>query len=301
MIPLVTENGLDVWVRGHAEDAQGVIVELVWRLVAASCPKPRERRFPLGDSIGQHGPDGILVTDVDFEPFVPEGRSLWEIGTSLRASQKASSDYSARTDDVPENIRSESTFVFVTPLSAWRDWEYTWKKDDQASWIEEKRNRHEWKDVRIVDGTRLIDWMHQFPTVEIWLAQKIGGLKVEQIEIPEQRWIILKSIGEPPPLTPGVFLAGRDEASAKLGEVFDGTAVRLKLTTHFVHQAVDFVCAYLVSLDEERRVDAAGRCLIISGVDAWNVVCDGSRNLVLIADPDLDLNGDTGTSAHGRK
>lgn len=49
---LVTENQLDEWVRGNSRQAQGIIVELVWRLVAASSPRPHERRFPLGDSIG---------------------------------------------------------------------------------------------------------------------------------------------------------------------------------------------------------------------------------------------------------
>ena len=44
---IIKENQLDEWVRGNAKDAQGVIVELVWRLVAASCPQPKERRFPL--------------------------------------------------------------------------------------------------------------------------------------------------------------------------------------------------------------------------------------------------------------
>jgi hypothetical protein len=72
---LVTENQLDEWVRGNSRDAQGMIVELVWRLVAASCPKPREHRFPLTDSIGQHGPDGVLDVELSFEPFIPEGRS----------------------------------------------------------------------------------------------------------------------------------------------------------------------------------------------------------------------------------
>ena len=72
---LINENQLDAWVRGNARDAQELIVELVWRLVAASCPKPRERRFPLGDSIGQHGPDGVLDVALSFESFVPEGRS----------------------------------------------------------------------------------------------------------------------------------------------------------------------------------------------------------------------------------
>ena len=84
----VTENQLDEWVRGNARDAQGIIVELVWRLVAASSPQPKERRFPLGDSIGQHGPDGFLDVGLAFDPFVPEGFSFWEIGTGSNARQK---------------------------------------------------------------------------------------------------------------------------------------------------------------------------------------------------------------------
>ncbi len=70
---LITENQLDEWVRGNARDAQGVIVELTWRLVAASSARPKERRFPLGDSIGQPGPDGVLDVDYPFDPFVPIG------------------------------------------------------------------------------------------------------------------------------------------------------------------------------------------------------------------------------------
>ena len=93
---LVTENQLDNWVRGNAQIAQGLIVEFVWRLVAAACPNPRERRFPLGDSIGQQGPDGILDTSLGIEPFVPEGRSIWEIGTGQRVHEKATDDYRDR-------------------------------------------------------------------------------------------------------------------------------------------------------------------------------------------------------------
>lgn len=283
--------------RGNARDAQGVIVELVWRLVAASCPKPRERRFPLGDSIGQHGPDGVLEVDLAFEPFVPEGRSYWEIGTGLKARDKATFDYKELTAAVPETVRVETTFVFVTPLSGRRDWEHTWKEDAQAAWLEDRRKRGEWKDVRIIDGTKLIDWVHQFPAVELWLAQKISGVSEGQIEIPEQRWSVVRSIGEPPPLTPDLFLANRTEAIAKLKDIFDGTAMQLKLATHYPDQVVDFVSAYLASLEDESRVDAAGRCLIVSGIESWNTICSCPqwKNLILIADPALDLGGDTGT------
>ena len=119
---IITENQLDQWVRGNHRDAQGVTVELVWRLVAASCPRPKERRFPLGDSIGQPGPDGILAVDLPFEPFVPDGRSIWEIGAGLEAQEKATSDYNARVAATPKAVRYESTFVFVTPLSGRRHW-----------------------------------------------------------------------------------------------------------------------------------------------------------------------------------
>ena len=151
---IITENQLDEWVRGNAREAQGVVVELIWRLVAASSPKPKERRFPLGDSIGQPGPDGVLDTDFGFNPFVPEGRSFWEIGTGIKAGTKATSDYKDLTSATPEEVRSESTFVFVTPLSGRRDWQYTWKEDAQAKWLEKRRRQNDWQDVRVIAHLR---------------------------------------------------------------------------------------------------------------------------------------------------
>lgn len=291
---LVTENQLDEWVRGNARDAQGVVVELVWRLVAAASPRPKERRFPLGDSIGQPGPDGVLNVDFAFDPFVPEGRSFWEIATGVNAGAKATSDYSDLVADTPRDVRPESVFVFVTPLSGRRDWQHTWKEDAQANWLEDRRKRHEWRDVRVIDGTKLIDWLHQFPSVELWLAQEMR-LSVQQIETPEQRWGVLRTIGEPPPLTPRVFLANREAACVRLKEVFVGTAVQLKLDTHFPDQMVDFVCAYVAGMDDDTRIDALGRCLVISGADAWNAMTASRERHVLVADFDLDETGGSGT------
>jgi hypothetical protein len=202
---LVNESQLDNWVRGNARDAQGLIVELVARLVAASVPRPRERRFPLGDSISQHGPDGILDTELGFEPFVPEGRSYWEIGTSHRAGAKATADYNDLVEAIPAPVRTDSTFVFVTPLSGTKSFEYTWKDDAQERWLAERLAIGEWKDVRVIDGTRLIDWVGKFRPIELWLAQRTTRLDASQIEIPEHRWDITKSIGAPPPLVTRLF------------------------------------------------------------------------------------------------
>lgn len=292
---LITENQLDEWVRGNSRTAQGTIVELVWRLVAAAHPRPRERRFPLGDSIGQHGPDGILEVDFSVEPFIPDGRSYWEIGTGVDAGAKATKDYRELTAATPLDERQKSTFVFVTPLSGRRDWEGSWRRDAQLDWLRTRRSRSEWKDVRVLDATRLIDWIHQYPSIELWLARKTLNLVPSQMQTLEQHWEITQSIGEPPPLTPQVFLANRDEAHTKLKAVFDGLTNQLRLETHFPEQIIDFAAAYLAMLDSESRADAAGRTLVISGVDAWNqIVAHYQERHILIATPSLDLNGDVG-------
>ena len=188
---IVTENQLDEWVRGNAREAQGVIVELVWRLVVPSSPRPKDRRFPLGDSIGQPGPDGYLDTDVAFDPFIPEGKSFWEIGTGNDAGAKATSDYLDLTAAVAEPVRHESTFVFVTPLSGRREWHYTWKENAIASWLEDRRQRNDWHDVRVIDGTGLIDWLHHFPAVEQWLAD-LMRIPAQHLQTVEQRWADLE-------------------------------------------------------------------------------------------------------------
>ena len=97
---LITENGLDTWVRGNAKLAQGIIVELIARLVVASSPKPTDRRFPLGDAIGQHGPDGYLDAIIAHDPYVPMGKSYWEIGTGGDSKKKCNDDYLKQQQEI---------------------------------------------------------------------------------------------------------------------------------------------------------------------------------------------------------
>jgi hypothetical protein len=280
----ITENELDNWVDGHAREAQGLIVELILKLVAASSANPRERRFPLGDSIGQHGPDGHLDAIISYEPYIPEGRSFWEIGTGIDAKAKAADDYKSLTEITPESVRKDSTFIFVTPRSGRRDWRHTWKEDGQISWIEEKKQANEWKDVRVIDGTKLVDWVHQFLPIELWLADKIGSLNQNQVETLEKKWELIESFGAPPSLSSALFLANRIDQCSKLSELFNGgNTFRIKLTTHFESEATNFVSAYIASLDEEKKQEALSRAVIVYGEDAWNYLCRNHKNPILVA------------------
>jgi len=298
---LITENQLDEWVRANSRDAEAVIVNLVRRLVAASCPQFKELRFPQGDSVGQPGPDGALDVDFPLSPFVPEGKSIWEIGTGGNPGSKATTDYNERTRTIPPEIRTESTFVFVTPRSGRREWAYTWKQDAQAAWLDERRARGEWRDVRVMDGTRLVEWLTQFPAVDIWLSHVIGGVPPGHVETPEQRWEMLRSIGEPPPLSPRIFLTGRQAACSKLDEVLGRRNLQLRLDTRFPRQMANFVSAYIASRDDDVRMGVLGRCLLVSSIDAWNVLASDYNDHILVADFDVGGEDEVNVLQRARK
>lgn len=286
---LVTESILHEWARSLPRDAQEVVVELVWRLVCASISRPKDRRFPLGDSIGQHWYDGYLDTDFDYQPFIPQGISFWEIGTGIDPHTKATSDYTKVIND-PELTAEEkkaSTFIFVTPMSG-----VIWSGDEQAKWLKKRRDQNIWKDVRILDATKLIDWIRKFPAVEIWLASKISNRNLDNVEIVSERWETLQSIGSPPPLKCNVFCIGRNQAAQKLDEIISNTQAQLQVDCKYPEQVADFVAAYFSSLSKELKEEVVGKTLIITSPDAWKSLVALQEPHILVADFDmLDAEG----------
>ncbi|SKA98415.1 hypothetical protein SAMN02745166_02753 [Prosthecobacter debontii] len=284
---IVNENQLDHWVRANSRIAQGLIVELVWRLVCASCPRPTHRRFPLGDSIGQHGADGELETALGHDPFVPEGKSHWEIGTNNNARQKANDDYGDSTLAVPPEVRKEATFVFVTPLSGLRDWKDTWKQDGIETWINEKKSRNEWMDIRVIDGAQLIDWVFQFPAIGHWLGTSIG-LYLSDFDTAESHWKLLRGFGTPPDLCTELFTVGRANAEAKLRRlILDRNDTELRFDTRFPRHPKDYISAFVAALPDDERLEVQNRVLIFESEQAFKHACSLSERHVLVADFDL--------------
>jgi len=290
----IKENQLDNWVRGNAAIARGAIVDLVARLVYLSCPGASLRRFPLSDSIGQTGSDGELETDSPYEPFIPKGHSIWEIGTSDKARDKASEDYRNRTKNTPVEVRKQATFIVVTPLSAFRSWPHDWTAEGQKKWIEDRKKRGEWKDIKVIDGTQLVDWLSQWPGVQAFMAAKMG-MPAGHIETPEQRWSLIRSYGEPPPLTPAVFLANRESILPRLEAVFNGSVQRLKLQSHFQGQLSDLVSAWIGTLGTEKRIEYGGKCLLVSKQYLRKVIDTVTNPHVIIANGNIDDWEDEGT------
>ena len=159
--------------------SRGVIPELVYHLVRQSISEGDVCRIPYGDSIYQQGMDGIVECTYNDLSFVPEGRSYWEIGTGVGSKKKATDDLIKRTEQVAESVRRNTSFVFVTPRSS-GSWEEAWLTEHAEDG---------WKEIRIVDGVKLADWLREFPAIALWLATKMGIIPKESgIITPMEYW-----------------------------------------------------------------------------------------------------------------
>ena len=143
---------------------------LVRRLIYSTSNWLTRLDFPAHESAERPGPDGELEA-VAATPWIPAGRSLWELGTSKDALAKANSDYRKRTQQTPEVVRSDSTFVFVTSR--------LWPK--KAAWEVTTNKEGRWKEVRALDAGDLQQWIETSPSAQIWLSkewnQPISGFR----------------------------------------------------------------------------------------------------------------------------
>jgi len=115
-------------------DCQGFFPLVIRHLIRATMNNITSIVFPAGDSIISPGWDGRLESKEETE-YIPEGLSVWEIGTNQDIKRKAEEDYQKRKQN-PLGLNSfEVTFIFITPR--------IWSSKDE--WITEKRKKEFWK------------------------------------------------------------------------------------------------------------------------------------------------------------
>jgi len=288
-INLITQSMIDSFVRAEPRRAQEIIPELVHNLICASDQNPAQLVFPLGDSIGQHGPDGILTPSAAFPPFFPACTSYWQVGTDSDPGDKATEDYKKLLTDISEAVRQQSAFIFVTPLSGVRN---KWVEKTKENWVRKRQDKHEWLEIRVIDGTQLINWMQKFPAIDRWLALQMDEYR-PGLRTVSQHWAGVAKIGDPPPLQANLFLAGRDAAASQLRSILQGetSSLELRIETRDPDDFLDFVSAVCAAIPSARIAHLAGRCLIVENEECWRWVTTRKTPHVLIAGPDLSLGG----------
>ena len=286
---IVNDSDLEQYANTRA--SEGVIPELIYLLVKQSVSQVSVCRIPYGDAVNQPGWDGLVETQDAFLEFVPKGVSYWEISTEANPQTKATKEFRKRTKRISESDRNGSSFVFVTPRSRRSG---GWNEPKQTAWLNRRKSRG-WKDIRIIDGVKLADWLREFPALGRWMAKKIElSSTLSGLSTPAEHWEMIRTSGTSatladPPLPPKIFVVGRDNACNALQALFEGQSNKLILFAESPRDVDDFVAAYLATLDDDTAQSFTSRCLYISDKDAWRSVVECRKSHVLVADPDLYL------------
>ena len=116
--------------------------------------------FPGYDNAERHGWDGFVEASIA-TPWVPQGKSGWELSTRRDIGRKAEEDYEARMASVPAEERAGCTFIFVSA----RNW------PGKHKWVKEKAVLGHWRDVKAYDASDLEQWAERSAPAQIWLAE----------------------------------------------------------------------------------------------------------------------------------
>ena len=296
---IVTESELEAY--ADHRSSQDTIPELLSLLVPASVPITDllDCRIPHGNAVGQPGWDGFVNTKHGFHPFVPAGASYWELGCGADPQSKATKEFRERTKLLSAEDRGKSTFIFMTPRSGGAG---GWPVVKQQAWIKRRKNKG-WKAICILDGTRLADWLREFPSIARWIRMRMGLSNSESgVTTAAEYWQTLSNSVEPPdpPFMPQVFLCGRDTACVSLRSFFNREINRLQIQYEDPDDVGDFVSAFLESLEEPERSLLSSQCLFIRDEEAWQSFSNLRRSHFLIAHPKVDLESNLGQLVQAR-
>lgn len=252
----ITATRIVQWAR--TKEAQAALPRLVRRLIHAG-ETPLQAAFPAGDSTGLPGWDGELLSEHG-SPWLPKGKSFWELSCEAGVTAKANKDYTKRTRQTPKKIRTKATLVV---LSA-RKW------SQKAAWLKAKRRAKQWAEVRAYDADDLEQWLEQNPAVALQFAEELGlvGQGVESVAKYWENW----SQQSNPPITSDAFLIDRRDTRDRfladiLRRLEGGQPEPYTIKADGIDEAAGFVCAAL-----NMHPQLSATCLVVTDPSGWRYV-----------------------------
>lgn len=261
---------LELW--AGRRGAEAMLPELLRRLVAATHESPRELRFPSGEGVALHGWDGLTIVEVASR-WVPAGVAGWEISTREDQRRKAQEDYDLRTTNPGHLSPGETTLVVVNA----RRWG---SKDDWIKDLSANGKTIAWKDVKVLDGVGLYDWLNAAPAVHVWFSIAIGKRPAEALDLGE--WWLAWANSTSPPLSHEILVSDREEQVAAIRTWFTGGEQLLSLKSDTSDAAVAFFAAAVLMADDEFQTSVLARTVLVEDVPTWRSLSRSPSPLVLV-------------------
>ncbi|KMQ82525.1 xre family transcriptional regulator, partial [Lasius niger] len=228
---------------------------------------------------------------------MPQGKSVWEIGTDKDSRKKFRDDLKKRSEqkDPKKGFTGslgydprETAFCFVTPQ----------KFSNQPDEIQKSPYKDQWQEIKIYDADDLRSWLNKCPKTELWLAGEIGALPKEKIERLQDFYNTYAAISpatnkdERKILPPALLLAGREKYIKSFQDWLakERSCKPYRLEAETAKEAAAFVYAALYLSDS---FPLALSSLIMHSKEATEALSSkdstANKNLLLIlTSPDID-------------
>lgn len=228
---LIKANMLASW--SNERDAQHLLPVLIRKLITETIPddKIHKIEFPGYENVQYSGVDGRLTAESQ-HTFIPNGESVWELGTGKNPKAKADKDYEKRI----KIAKKDTTFMFITS----RNW-----PTKKQEWIDEQNENTLWKEVRVLDANDLEQWLQQSPSATFWLSEQMGYSQqhLETNDCFLNNW--LESTD--PKFSSKLLLDNRESSKQKLEDFLkdDLANSNLSVIADTRDEAVAFICVVL--------------------------------------------------------
>ena len=259
----ITSTHLKQW--ADTKECQSLLPELMRRLICASVKQLNRLSFPSGDAVHMPGWDGVVSCQEPID-LVPEGESLWECGVNKDIQTKANDDITKRAANPLGHIKSDSTFVFVTP----REWA------GADTWV--LANQTGWKKLVVYTAVELEAWIEKCPAVGLWLAGKLNVLNAGGYQLPDVFWMQWAS-GDKYTLPYQIVTAGRSQAiDCVLKACFNPSVLEIQALTQ--SEAVAFVLASIATCSGADKLLA--KTIVVTDKNTFDDLVSHYENLIII-------------------
>ena len=147
--------------------------------------------------------------------------------------------------------------------------------------INESKGKYAWKDIRIIDASRIALWLYQYPVAAIWMSRIIEKY-IPGVILIEQYWDEY-CLNTTPNLNKEFFLVGRDAEVEQLSIwLKQGSGYRV-LISQSAFESTLFIIATIFSLTEEEQNSILNRAVIVSSEKAWEeLISTANYEMLLI-------------------
>lgn len=254
--------------------------------------------IPDGSSAEKRGWDVILDTrkikgihKLKYGHLIPRGKSRWEIKSAIsfqNAKKSANKDFLKKSIPVAGTKKSVNTYVHITnqswdsPNESKKEWSTKRKQDDQNQY--EKEPENQWKQVLLIDGDDLKNWLAYYPTVALRYAKSMGVyIDGDSVETIDDWWNRFVSQIQTPSVNEQVLLVDREnERSELLDKLTPQARGIIRIASLSARESIAFIIAACRGISELEN-----RMLLLNNESAVRASSMAYENKIFIVQPGL--------------